>query len=77
MAGNSLKSILVSLFIFAMVLSPIIPSAAAGRLNPRGLAGTSRTICPTCVCCTPPPRGSCCNKCCASPIQTQSATGSP
>ena len=36
MAGNSLKSIMVSLFIFAMVLSPILPSAEAGRLNHRG-----------------------------------------
>ena len=36
MTGNSLKSIMVTLFIFAMVLSPILPSAEAGRLNHRG-----------------------------------------
>ena len=36
MTGNSLKSIMVTLFIFAMVLSPILPSAEAGRLNYRG-----------------------------------------
>ncbi|KAF9689943.1 hypothetical protein SADUNF_Sadunf01G0144700 [Salix dunnii] len=76
MAGDSLKFILVSFFIFAMVLSPIVPSAEAGRLNHRGLARVSRPICPACVCCSPPPPGSCC-RCCASPVQTQSTAGSP
>ncbi|KAL9387719.1 hypothetical protein Peur_020843 [Populus x canadensis] len=75
MAGNSLKSILVTLFIFAMVLSPILPSAEAGRLNHRGLQ-SGRPICPTCVCCSPPPPGSCC-PCCSTPIETESTTGSP
>jgi hypothetical protein len=36
MTGNSLKSIMGTLFIFAMVLSPTLPSAEAGRLNHRG-----------------------------------------
>uniref|UniRef100_A0A6N2MUB8 Uncharacterized protein n=1 Tax=Salix viminalis TaxID=40686 RepID=A0A6N2MUB8_SALVM len=75
MAGNSLKSVLVTLFVFAMVLSPMLPSAEAGRLNHRGLQ--SGPICLTCVCCTPPPPGSCCKKCCATPIETEPATGSP
>ncbi|PNT43919.1 hypothetical protein POPTR_003G061000v4 [Populus trichocarpa] len=66
MTGNSLKSIMVTLFIFAMVLSPILPSAEAGRLNYRGLQ--SGPICPTCVCCSPPPPGSCC-PCCSTPIE--------
>ncbi|KAG6782238.1 hypothetical protein POTOM_011633 [Populus tomentosa] len=75
MAGNSLKSIMVTLFIFAMVLSPILPSADAGRLNHRGLQGP---ICPACVCCSPPPPGSCC-PCCSTPTPTEpeSTTGSP
>uniref|UniRef100_A0A3N7FI14 Uncharacterized protein n=1 Tax=Populus trichocarpa TaxID=3694 RepID=A0A3N7FI14_POPTR len=62
-----------------MVLSPIIPSAEAGRLNHRGLAGTSRTICPSNLCLlhTSTFEGPAGNKCCASPIQTQSTTGSP
>ncbi|KAJ6711718.1 TRANSMEMBRANE PROTEIN [Salix purpurea] len=77
MAGGSLKSILASLFIFAIVLSPVLPSADAGRLNHRGLGRVSRPpICPACVCCSPPPPGSCCS-CCASPVQTQSTAGSP
>ncbi|OAY36566.1 hypothetical protein MANES_11G030700v8 [Manihot esculenta] len=75
MATNSLKSVLVAVFIFAMVLSPMMPGEAA-RLGHRDLLQTRRPICPACVCCIPPPPGSCCS-CCASPIQTQSTTGSP
>ncbi|KDP40831.1 hypothetical protein JCGZ_24830 [Jatropha curcas] len=54
MAANSLKSVLVTLFIFAMVLSPAIPSEAA-RLNHRDLLQTTTRppICPACVCCEP------------------------
>ncbi|CAK7356581.1 unnamed protein product [Dovyalis caffra] len=73
--GNSLRSILVTLFVFAMVLSPILPSAEAGRLNHRVLAGPPRPICPACVCCAPPPPGFCC-ECCATPTPpTQSTSG--
>ncbi|KAJ9179276.1 hypothetical protein P3X46_011085 [Hevea brasiliensis] len=75
MANDSLKSVLVALFIFAMVLSPMMPCEAA-RLSHRDLLQRGRPICPACVCCTPPPPGSCC-RCCASPIETQSANGSP
>ncbi|EEF46348.1 conserved hypothetical protein [Ricinus communis] len=73
MASSSLKSFLVTLFIFAMVLSPMIPSEAA-RMNQRDLLQTNEPIfCPACVCCSPPPPGQCCD-CCATPVPD---TGSP
>ncbi|EEF46349.1 uncharacterized protein LOC8281613 [Ricinus communis] len=75
MATNSLKSSFVTFLVFAMILSPIIPSEAA-RLNHRDLLQTRPPICPACVCCAPPPPGSCC-RCCASPIVTESTNGSP
>ncbi|XP_059459218.1 uncharacterized protein LOC132188706 [Corylus avellana] len=71
-AGNSLRSTLVTLFIFAIILSPMATSDAA-RLTQRA----SGPICPACVCCTPPPLGSCC-KCCATPSPIAKAeNGSP
>ncbi|XP_065868970.1 uncharacterized protein [Euphorbia lathyris] len=67
MASSSMKSVLVTLFIFAMVLSPIMQTQAA-RLNTRDLLQTDEPIfCPACVCCSPPPHGSCC-ECCAEPV---------
>ncbi|WCJ39675.1 hypothetical protein M5689_020646 [Euphorbia peplus] len=64
MANSSLKFVLVTFFIFAMVLSPIIPTEAA-RMNTRGLlqkTGGDSVVCPLCVkCCSPAPPGSCCD----------------
>ncbi|AES67888.1 hypothetical protein MtrunA17_Chr2g0330581 [Medicago truncatula] len=71
MATNSLKFTLVTIFIFAMTLSPTLPCDAV-----RVSLAVSRPVCPACVCCSPPPLGSCC-KCCASPIQTQTIGQSP
>ncbi|OAY36564.1 hypothetical protein MANES_11G030500v8 [Manihot esculenta] len=68
MATNSLKSTMVALFIFALVLSPMVPCEAARPSHPRGLLQTDEPIfCPACVCCTPPPPGECC-ECCATPV---------
>ncbi|CAK7356792.1 unnamed protein product [Dovyalis caffra] len=73
MAVNSPRSILVSLLILAMVLSPLLPSQAAGHKTSPGFgppAGGSSTnsklICAGCVCSGPSPPGPC-SKCCASP----------
>ncbi|TQE01610.1 hypothetical protein C1H46_012840 [Malus baccata] len=71
MAGGSMRSALVTLFIFAIVLSPISTPEAA-----RFVFLDTTPICPACVCCAPPPQGSCCD-CCATPIETQSQEGSP
>ncbi|KDP40828.1 hypothetical protein JCGZ_24827 [Jatropha curcas] len=68
MATNSVKSVLLTLFIFAMVLSPMMPCEAARAPNHnRGLLQTDEPFCPACVCCSPPPPGSCCD-CCATPV---------
>ncbi|KAL8466056.1 hypothetical protein ACS0TY_035251 [Phlomoides rotata] len=60
--SNTLRCTMVSLFLFALVLSPIFPTCEAARFT-EVLA--KRPICPACVCCEPPPPGSCC-RCCAS-----------
>ncbi|KAI3416962.1 uncharacterized protein J3R85_014955 [Psidium guajava] len=62
----------LSLVFFAAVLAPLQPCDAI-RMPERGLQGP---ICPACVCCAPPPLGSCC-PCCTTPVETQSTTGSP
>ncbi|WJX42992.1 hypothetical protein P8452_30155 [Trifolium repens] len=72
MATNSMKFTLMTVFIFAIALSPTLPCHAA-RLP----LAVSRPICIQCVCCTPPPEGHCCSNCCASPIQTQNIDQSP
>ncbi|KAM1462368.1 hypothetical protein COP2_047804 [Malus domestica] len=75
MASNSTTSALVTLFMFAMVLSPISTSEAA-----RSTFIVSDATCPACVCCPgSAPKGSCC-KCCASstpPINSLSNKGAP
>ncbi|PKI62290.1 hypothetical protein CRG98_017291 [Punica granatum] len=71
MAASRSISIIMSLMILALVMSPAPPCHAA-RLNERVLTGP---ICPACVCCSPPPPGSCC-ECCTTPVET-SAEGSP
>ncbi|RHN76306.1 putative transcription factor WD40-like family [Medicago truncatula] len=68
MATNSLT--LVTIFIFAMALCTTLPFDAV-----RVPLAVSRCI--DCVYCTPPPPGSCCSKCCASPIQTKTIAQSP
>ncbi|OAY36565.1 hypothetical protein MANES_11G030600v8 [Manihot esculenta] len=81
MAGNCSRQILMSLLLFCMALSLILPCYAA-RYEPAAYhikdpdIGRSRPICPDCVCCKPPPPGSCC-KCCAAPIDTHTIKGSP
>ncbi|ONI16014.1 hypothetical protein Pyn_09028 [Prunus yedoensis var. nudiflora] len=65
MAGECMRSALVTLFIFAMVLSPILTSEAARFTFP-----DTTPICPDCVCCAPPPPGYCCDCNCAAPIKT-------
>ncbi|KAJ4717994.1 Cell division cycle protein-like protein [Melia azedarach] len=68
MAGNNPRSVLLTLFIFAMVLSPMLPSEAA-RFPANGLGGVMLlrrpavpppAPCPACVCCAPAPPGRCC-----------------
>ncbi|XP_059644755.1 uncharacterized protein LOC132286437 [Cornus florida] len=76
MAFHTKSSILAMLIIFAVVLSPMLPSIEA-RVTQQELIGKGRVYCPACVCCEPPPPGSCCRCGCASPVQTQSETGSP
>ncbi|GMN37101.1 hypothetical protein TIFTF001_006549 [Ficus carica] len=71
MAGG-LRSALVTVFIFAMALSPSSTSEAA-----RVVFLDATPICPACVCCTPPPPGGCCTDCCAGPGETMSVQGSP
>ncbi|XWS16270.1 hypothetical protein CRYUN_Cryun34aG0070700 [Craigia yunnanensis] len=72
MAGDYPRSVLITVVIFALVLSPMLPCGEARSLAPR-------PICPACVCCAPPPPGQACCRCgCASSTQTQhSQTGSP
>ncbi|KAL5057010.1 hypothetical protein RYX36_028614 [Vicia faba] len=74
MATNSQKFTLMTIFIFAMALSSILPCDAA-----RDLVAVNKVICIQCVCCTPPPPGTCCSKCCASssPPQIESIGQSP
>ncbi|KAG2722819.1 hypothetical protein I3843_02G122300 [Carya illinoinensis] len=72
MAGNSIRSIFVSLFVFAVILSPLMVTCDAARFTQR----VTRPVCPACVCCTPAPAGSCC-RCCATPVKKQSENGSP
>ncbi|XP_024022553.1 uncharacterized protein LOC112091941 [Morus notabilis] len=78
MARNSIRSIVVTLLIiFAMIFAPIMVSDA---IRPTVSVKTG-PICPACVCCEPPPPGSCC-RCgnCAPLAQTQlptSQNGSP
>ncbi|KAL1829252.1 hypothetical protein DCAR_0208583 [Daucus carota subsp. sativus] len=72
---SGLRSTLLPLFLLAMVLSPALPAEAA-RLPHRELLGGG-ALCVACVCCTRPPPGKCCAKCCASPIVDQSRTASP
>ncbi|KAI3455512.1 hypothetical protein Pfo_012175 [Paulownia fortunei] len=79
MASNNLRSIMVTLFLFSFVLSPILPTSDAARFTVVQEVLATGPICPACVCCEPPPPGSCCSRCCASssPIAFQPQNGSP
>ncbi|XAR65485.1 hypothetical protein NMG60_11009627 [Bertholletia excelsa] len=58
MAANSHVYLLATLFIFALVLSPVSQCEGARELR----------ICPRCLCCAPPPApGLCCPCLCRSP----------
>ncbi|GFZ04221.1 hypothetical protein Acr_16g0008450 [Actinidia rufa] len=70
---NSASSVLVTLFLFALVFSPVLQSEAARFTQRELLQGP---ICPACVCCEPPPPGECC-PCCSTPVETSSETGTP
>ncbi|KAK4837028.1 hypothetical protein QYF36_002237 [Acer negundo] len=66
-AGNSARSVLVSLLIFAMVFSPmLLPCEAARFTDVHGINGMMRkkipptVYCLDCVCCEPAPPGQCC-----------------
>ncbi|ESR40080.1 hypothetical protein CICLE_v10026890mg [Citrus x clementina] len=68
MAGNNPRCMLLTLFIFVIVLSPTLPCKEAARLTAaNGLSGVQRApfaptiVCPLCVrCCEPAPPGRCC-----------------
>ncbi|GLU22344.1 hypothetical protein SLE2022_384250 [Rubroshorea leprosula] len=75
MAANSLRSILVTLVVFALVFSPLLPCDAV-RITSPGFFGPKRPICPACVCCQAAPPGSCCS-CCASTVGPESQNESP
>ncbi|KAJ4717986.1 cryptdin protein-related [Melia azedarach] len=76
MASNNSSSFLLTLFIFSVVLSPMLPCEAA-RFTDNGLSGVLRVLqqapsppiifCPACVCCAPAPPGACCPCRCPSP----------
>ncbi|XP_054783359.1 uncharacterized protein LOC129290639 [Prosopis cineraria] len=82
MASNSLKVSLLTLFIFALIMSPMatLPCDAARAPPPGGPAPTSFPhpripipICPRCLCCAPPPApGKCCPCFCPSPAEPPS-----
>ncbi|KAL6996374.1 hypothetical protein U1Q18_006503, partial [Sarracenia purpurea var. burkii] len=58
MARKSPTSALIILILFAIALSPMQESEAA-RSTHRVVVERA-PICPACVCCEPPPAGSCC-----------------
>ncbi|KAL7100021.1 hypothetical protein ACP275_09G122400 [Erythranthe tilingii] len=66
MASNNVKSVMVTILVFVFVLSPMLPTGDAARVTIVQEVHATRPICPACVCCTPPPAGSCC-RCCAFP----------
>ncbi|KAK8489622.1 hypothetical protein V6N13_023832 [Hibiscus sabdariffa] len=75
MAGDYSRSVVISLVIFSLVLSPMLPCAMARTPPPRA---TPRVYCPQCVCCEPaPPGGGCCKCLCASFETTPSQIGTP
>nr|GMC76058.1 uncharacterized protein LOC111402684 [Ipomoea batatas]GMC77488.1 uncharacterized protein LOC111402684 [Ipomoea batatas]GMC78168.1 uncharacterized protein LOC111402684 [Ipomoea batatas] len=70
--------ILTVIFIVALVISPAITFTDAARPTTFKEVLGRRPICPACVCCEPPPPGSCCRcRCGAGPVTTQSHEASP
>ncbi|XP_054783165.1 uncharacterized protein LOC129290431 [Prosopis cineraria] len=79
MASNSLKLTLLTLFIFAIIFSPMttLPCDAARAPPPGGPAPTPfpeiPIYCPLCLCCAPPPApGKCCPCFCPHPAEAPS-----
>ncbi|XWS20203.1 hypothetical protein CRYUN_Cryun31cG0079700 [Craigia yunnanensis] len=73
MAGDYPRSVLITLVIFSLVLSPMLPCGEARPPAPT-------PMCPTCVCCGPPPPDQACCSCGCASSSTQpqhSQTGSP
>ncbi|KAJ0074848.1 hypothetical protein Patl1_33907 [Pistacia atlantica] len=61
MSINNAKSFLVTLLIFAMVLSPLqLPCEAARVQGLDRVLLQDGPVCPACVCCAPAPPGGCC-----------------
>ncbi|KAK2654573.1 hypothetical protein Ddye_014429 [Dipteronia dyeriana] len=65
-ASNSTRSMLVTLLIFAMVFSPILPCQAIRFTPVHGINGVMRIMIPClrCKCCEPGPPGHCCKCIC-------------
>ncbi|KAL1829251.1 hypothetical protein DCAR_0208580 [Daucus carota subsp. sativus] len=64
MASWNPKSIVVALFLLAIVISPALPCEAA-RLPHRGiLQNDDGPVCIACECCAPPPSPDKCCICC-------------
>ncbi|KAL1538284.1 hypothetical protein AAHA92_27045 [Salvia divinorum] len=82
MGNNILKSFMVILFLSVVILSPILPTTSDAtrftvEYNTDVVA--KPPICPTCLCCEPPPPGLCC-ECCTSPsvpASVETTNGSP
>ncbi|XAR65484.1 hypothetical protein NMG60_11009626 [Bertholletia excelsa] len=60
MANNSMRSLVLSIFIFALALSPVLECEGAREL----LQICHQPL--NCVCCSTPPPGECCT-CCPPP----------
>ncbi|KAK4365615.1 hypothetical protein RND71_013495 [Anisodus tanguticus] len=60
--SNSIRSIVITLMIYAILLSPLLQWSCDAARNPR--ANSFGVACLHCVgCCEPPPPGTCCTRC--------------
>ncbi|KAG9130808.1 hypothetical protein Leryth_021986 [Lithospermum erythrorhizon] len=59
-------SMLVTIIFFTLISCPILQTEATRFQNTYKETLVKRPICPACVCCEPPPHGSCC-RCCSVP----------
>ncbi|KAJ0007913.1 hypothetical protein Pint_29546 [Pistacia integerrima] len=66
-AGNPSSSVLVTLFIFVVVFSPMLSCEAARFTNGFHRHGL---YCPQCVCCAPAKPGKCCPCFCGGTLST-------
>ncbi|KAJ0076423.1 hypothetical protein Patl1_33933 [Pistacia atlantica] len=69
-AGNPSSSVLVTLFIFVVVFSPML-SCEASRFTPFNGVHRDRLYCPQCVCCAPAKPGKCCPCFCGGNLPTK------